>query len=53
MTRLEKRLLSAVSKASADFGLVEANDRIMVAVSGGKDSHALSSGGVPRFRSRS
>lgn len=41
MTRLEKRLLSLVAKASSDFGLLEANDRVMVAVSGGKDSHSL------------
>ena len=41
MTRLEKRLLSLVAKASADFGLLEPNDRVMVAVSGGKDSHSL------------
>ena len=41
MTRLEKRLLSLVAKASADFGLLEPNDRVMVAVSGWKDSHSL------------
>jgi tRNA 2-thiocytidine biosynthesis protein TtcA len=41
MTRLEKRLLAQVAKASADFRLLEPNDRVMVAVSGGKDSHAL------------
>jgi tRNA 2-thiocytidine biosynthesis protein TtcA len=41
VSRLEKNLLSAVAKASADFGLLEPNDRVMVAVSGGKDSHAL------------
>lgn len=41
MDRLEKRLLDAVARASADFALLEPNDRVMVAVSGGKDSHAL------------
>jgi len=41
VTRLEKRLLALVAKASSDFGLLEPNDRVMVAVSGGKDSHAL------------
>jgi len=41
VSRLEKNLLSAVAKASADFGLLEPNDRVMVAVSGGKDSHSL------------
>jgi tRNA 2-thiocytidine biosynthesis protein TtcA len=41
MERLEKKILSAVAKASADFKLLEPNDRVMVAVSGGKDSHAM------------
>jgi tRNA 2-thiocytidine biosynthesis protein TtcA len=39
--RLEKRLLRATARAITDFGLVEAGDRIMVGVSGGKDSYAL------------
>ncbi len=41
MDRLEKRLLDDVARASADFALLEPNDRVLVAVSGGKDSHAL------------
>lgn len=41
MDRLEKRLLDEVARASADFNLLEPGDRVMVAVSGGKDSHAL------------
>lgn len=41
MDRLEKRLLDDVARASADFALLEPNDRVMVAVSGGKDSYAL------------
>lgn len=41
MSRLEKKLLSAVARASADFRLLEPNDRVMVCLSGGKDSHAL------------
>jgi tRNA 2-thiocytidine biosynthesis protein TtcA len=41
MNRLEKRLLDEVARASADFRLLEPGDRVMVAVSGGKDSHAL------------
>jgi tRNA 2-thiocytidine biosynthesis protein TtcA len=39
--RLEKRLLRATAEAIRDFGLVEEGDRIMVAVSGGKDSYTL------------
>ena len=41
MTRLEERLLTQVARASADFALLEPGDRVMVAMSGGKDSHAL------------
>jgi tRNA 2-thiocytidine biosynthesis protein TtcA len=41
MDRLERRLLSQMARASADFALIEPGDRVMVAVSGGKDSHAL------------
>src|SRR5882757_4494140 len=41
MEKLEKKLLSAMAKASADFRLLEPGDRVMVAVSGGKDSHAM------------
>jgi tRNA 2-thiocytidine biosynthesis protein TtcA len=41
MDRLEHRLLGQMARASADFGLLEPHDRVMVAVSGGKDSHAL------------
>jgi tRNA 2-thiocytidine biosynthesis protein TtcA len=41
MDRLEHRLLGQIARASADFALIEPGDRVMVAVSGGKDSHAL------------
>ena len=41
MNRLEKRLLGAVARASQDFALLEPNDRVMVCLSGGKDSHAM------------
>jgi tRNA 2-thiocytidine biosynthesis protein TtcA len=41
MDRLEKKLLSQVAKASSDFRMLEPGDRVMVAVSGGKDSHAM------------
>lgn len=40
-TRIEHRLLKRVSRASSDFKLVEPGDRIMVAVSGGKDSYGM------------
>jgi tRNA 2-thiocytidine biosynthesis protein TtcA len=39
--RLEKKLLRAAGDAIADFALVEDGDRILVAVSGGKDSYTL------------
>jgi tRNA 2-thiocytidine biosynthesis protein TtcA len=41
MTRNEKRLLAAVGRASRDLNLVEPNDRIMVCLSGGKDSYVM------------
>lgn len=41
MERLEKRLLAEVARASHDFKLLEPNDKVMVAVSGGKDSFAM------------
>jgi tRNA 2-thiocytidine biosynthesis protein TtcA len=41
MDRLEHRLVAQVGRASAEYGLLEPGDRVMVAVSGGKDSHAL------------
>ncbi|MEZ4239187.1 MAG: tRNA 2-thiocytidine(32) synthetase TtcA [Myxococcota bacterium] len=39
--RLEKHLLDAVGRASRDFGLVEPGDRILCALSGGKDSYGM------------
>jgi tRNA 2-thiocytidine biosynthesis protein TtcA len=41
VARLEKRIIRAAAQAIQDFGLVEQGDRIMVAVSGGKDSYTL------------
>jgi tRNA 2-thiocytidine biosynthesis protein TtcA len=41
VARLEKRILRAAAQAIQDFALVEQGDRIMVAVSGGKDSYTL------------
>ena len=39
--RLEKRLLKATGTAITDFQLIEEGDRILVAISGGKDSLTL------------
>ena len=39
--RVERRLARAVARAVTGFGMIQENDRIMVAVSGGKDSYAL------------
>ncbi len=39
--KLEQKLRRQMTKASVDFGLVEADDRIMVCLSGGKDSYAM------------
>jgi tRNA 2-thiocytidine biosynthesis protein TtcA len=38
---LEKRLAHEMGRCIADFELIEAGDRVMVAVSGGKDSYTL------------
>ncbi|HET6439033.1 MAG TPA: tRNA 2-thiocytidine(32) synthetase TtcA, partial [Anaeromyxobacter sp.] len=40
-SRLERRLLRATAEAVRDFDLIRAGDRILVAVSGGKDSYTL------------
>jgi tRNA 2-thiocytidine biosynthesis protein TtcA len=39
--RLEKSLLGHMGRAISDFGLIADGDRILVGVSGGKDSHTL------------
>lgn len=38
---IRKKLLAAIRKADYDFGLIEEGDRILVGLSGGKDSLAL------------
>src|SRR5262249_18615264 len=40
-SRLERRIVSKIGAAVADYRLIDEGDRIMVCVSGGKDSYAL------------
>jgi tRNA 2-thiocytidine biosynthesis protein TtcA len=41
MTPVEKRLLKPIVKASKDYRMIEKDDRIMVCMSGGKDSYGM------------
>lgn len=41
MSKIEKKLLHYIGKAIADYSMIQTGDRVMVCLSGGKDSYTL------------